>query len=1166
MSNLFKKVTSATMALLIVLSIINPFSGVMAAYSTLDAANKLASLWVIVDWSSNPANYRLGDSITRWEMAKVTMNLAGWDVQDTCANKYKDLSSAQWACKYAEAWLARGFFAANEYFRPNDSITKAESLKMIMQARGIDKSSNTDWRAAYVEAALDVWVLDASFTDYDKVAQRGWIFQLAANAIDVWSSDDAWSILDDLLWELTGTGTSNTWTNTWTTVVVWGKVLGVALSPTTPAPATVPGGINWLPVAKYTITAWSEDVSITSMVVTRTGLSNKDTLSWIAAFTEDGRVSKARDDSQNNDTEATLTISPALVIKAWETKTLTLVVDINNSTTTKWHEFNLTIKEITASVPVEYKGDLVSSKFTVGAVNAAKLTIRNNGSVSNPTLGQTQADMFKFEITWDSNQDIIVKSLTFRSDNSSASEDLVNFKLYRGTTEVASTANMNGRYVTFNLGTGYTLGNNKIEKFIVKADVVAGAWDQIKWYVDKNLDIYAIDTKYGYGTAVDITNADNLGQFTVLAWQLTLSSINPASDKIRTGKKDSVLAELKVTNVQGKSLELQKFAVNAVLNPGTAYVDLNNNFVKDGAEAVITLDTLFENFELYNKDTWASYELDLNWTVYRDLDLNIPLAQWVTNFQLRADVKNDLADFDTASVNLSMKTITASDADGVFYVVETGDEKQVTDIAPSSLTWKAIKGTESSATVTVSPLSNISKVRGASWVEAMKFQIEADQSSAISTDQIKVVLKSWAWLATNITISQATLYQGSIADANVLDRVSGSSIASDGSVTFDGFVSNIAAWALQTYYVTLDFVDWIDSSLVANNPYVVTIDPNDVSVDDEDGYTVFMPDRPALSSPRLITITDFGTITVTQDGNNTDNINPKTVLWGTSKKVFSVDVVGMNENIDVWLVEFILDKNIKSAVDHAALYLWDKLIATNTNSDIVDSWAQSTITFKNMSTLIIPQSSQELVLELYASSIWFEKVGKTTIGLGVDAVNLKEIEGADSGHAIADVAIAWVASDQLVDIVPAIVTPSVVESLSASSTQAKIKLTVDSGVNTIDTNNASPSVTVQTLTFSTVWATDWIQYTLYEDGVAGKTVVATSAGNKVVFTIAWSAVNPVVTGNKTFVVVPTLWANQTATLILPKDGIVYDVNMIAWATGIKTQLSTELNHGSRTVN
>ena len=84
MSNIFKKITSASMAMLIVLSIVSPFSGVMAAYSTLESANKLAALGVIVDQSANPANYRLGDSITRGEMAKVTMKLSEQDVSEMC--------------------------------------------------------------------------------------------------------------------------------------------------------------------------------------------------------------------------------------------------------------------------------------------------------------------------------------------------------------------------------------------------------------------------------------------------------------------------------------------------------------------------------------------------------------------------------------------------------------------------------------------------------------------------------------------------------------------------------------------------------------------------------------------------------------------------------------------------------------------------------------------------------------------------------------------------------------------------------------------------------------------------------------------------------------------------------------------------------------------------
>lgn len=50
---------------------------------------------------------------------------------------------------------------------------------------------------------------------------------------------------------------------------------------------------------------------------------------------------------------------------------------------------------------------------------------------------------------------------------------LKNFKVYLGSTEVASTAMMNDKYVTFTFEM-VILSKNKVEKFTVKGDVLAG--------------------------------------------------------------------------------------------------------------------------------------------------------------------------------------------------------------------------------------------------------------------------------------------------------------------------------------------------------------------------------------------------------------------------------------------------------------------------------------------------------------------------------------------------------------------------------------------------------------------------------------------------------------------------------------------------------------------
>ena len=308
MSNLVKKITSAVAGLAVVFSIVSPIAGVSAAYTSLEAANKLATLGVIVDQSANPADYRLGDTISRREMAKVTMNLSGSDVTDSCQGSFSDLPSSDWGCKYAEAGLSEGFFAANSNFRADANISKWEALKNVMKARNIEKGTDADFRKAYVDAAVEAGVAD-SFSDYDTAATRGQIFIWAVEAVDLEEEDD--DLLGDILGVLDEEEDEETIEEeeTTNTVVSGSSTLTVSLSPETPDAATIPGGVNGLPVASFDFTAGSEDVTVNQITVKRRGLSDSDTLESIAVFTDLGRASNGKNDNQENDTEAQLNLS-----------------------------------------------------------------------------------------------------------------------------------------------------------------------------------------------------------------------------------------------------------------------------------------------------------------------------------------------------------------------------------------------------------------------------------------------------------------------------------------------------------------------------------------------------------------------------------------------------------------------------------------------------------------------------------------------------------------------------------------------------------------------------------------------------------------------------------------------------------------------------------------
>lgn len=132
---------------------------------------------------STSSDYRLSDTITRKEIMKIVINLSGKSIVEKCTGMFGDVSS-DWGCKYIESALAAGYIAKNTSFRPNDTITKAESMKLIAQARGIAKvQTTTDWQADWMMTGYKNSLVGEQYTDHTSKATRGWIFSLGANPI-----------------------------------------------------------------------------------------------------------------------------------------------------------------------------------------------------------------------------------------------------------------------------------------------------------------------------------------------------------------------------------------------------------------------------------------------------------------------------------------------------------------------------------------------------------------------------------------------------------------------------------------------------------------------------------------------------------------------------------------------------------------------------------------------------------------------------------------------------------------------------------------------------------------------------------------------------------------------------------------------------------------------
>ena len=233
---------------------------------------------------------------------------------------------------------------------------------------------------------------------------------------------------------------------------------------------------------------------------------------------------------------------------------------------------------------------------------------------------------------------------------------------------------------------------------------------------------------------------------------------------------------------------------------------------------------------------------------YSDNSFDMSLALGSNKFEVIADTLNNVDVFNDASFTLSMVAdSTVGGTNGHLVIEETGDDTAVTDITPSSLTWKKVEGSESGASVSVLPLSDLTKVRGATNVTALQIEVKADESSALTIDEIKALVSTNTdtdtdgagpdtdtdgvnGTANQQMVSQVSLYEGTDTSGTALDSVSGSNLAS-GVATFEGFEVVIPANAKKTFTVTVSFVDGTDAT--TNSNYTVSVAGADISAQDD---------------------------------------------------------------------------------------------------------------------------------------------------------------------------------------------------------------------------------------------------------------------------------------------------------------------------------------------
>jgi len=158
--------------------------------SYLDSANNLAKKWHI-KFQPTSDKYNLDSNVLRQEIALISRRVSGIKEKSYCDEIFQDVWISKpntWACKNIEALVDANLISRNLNFRPEDNISKSESLIMFIRSIWfdfeIDDKSSDSWQKQVVEYAASKWVVD-NFTDYNSFATRWFVFQIADFSIKV---------------------------------------------------------------------------------------------------------------------------------------------------------------------------------------------------------------------------------------------------------------------------------------------------------------------------------------------------------------------------------------------------------------------------------------------------------------------------------------------------------------------------------------------------------------------------------------------------------------------------------------------------------------------------------------------------------------------------------------------------------------------------------------------------------------------------------------------------------------------------------------------------------------------------------------------------------------------------------------------------------------------
>ncbi len=1133
MSTFVQKVTSAVAGLAIAFSVVSPIAGVSAAYSSVQAADKLATLDVIVDQSANPADYRLGDNLPRKEATKVMMNLStDIDVVDNCTGEFSDLTSADWACKYAETALANGMVAANANFRPDDLVSKIEALKMVFQGRGLERNNDADWRMGYVSAAVEMGVAPAAFTDYDAAASRGEMFIWAVNAIDAGEVADPSDLLCEILGTCDPVVVEPTDPVVVTPPVTTGGTAMISLSPQSPSNGLAAVNTPRVAMLTFDVTAGSSDVTLEQVTLYHVGLGDRQNVDNVTVYdSRNASVSKTKNFNQN---DLDISFDRDIVVQAGTTETYTIAATLTDNGATNT-TYQIELGSLEASAAVSGSGIVGAALTPTNVSNSGLLKVEDDTASDTVEIGD-RVTLAGFSIEEkNDNEDVLIRTITLFQIGSVDSEYIEDLVLKADGVEIATGLMVdNDDELVMNID--YVLAADDKVDFELTGVISGDVNETVHFAFEGIDDIYATGMSTGFNIGFDGTNApgdssvDVASVETIEGAEIDAVFDRSDVDETKVDVDDVLVGTLELT-ANSNDYEVTEIQVTVSGTAGTAAID---DMYLDGS----SFDSVSGNVYTFE---------------------DIVLSQGVTEvLPLEFDVKDDILLNGTNVIFDVQITEIDDDENNITYTLTSTPD--IGDIISSNAFDQQSIDIETASFELTQTQVNDREVVLANGIETVlyKAKISVGDSDTISVEDFDLTLNAGSTLSVDLddVIDSATLNIGGTTFDGDED--------SD-SIDFTSINYDIAAGTDNVeLLVTAVLKD--DDSIGVSETLIMELLAANIELEDSDGEDVVGASKVITTGSQNTTTTlrEEGTfeIKVINEVDTDDNLE-NTVLAGESGVVIAeLELEAEYEDMDVEELFFtVAGGDFSNTFDDAMIMNGSAVIADG-----------AVITFDGTNTRIrfddftVADADDQMDAELVVNLNNITGTGDATSATaGVSTVTVSaadvDVEGADSNNTIVADTTGTVASEA-VSVVPTLLVFSVVENLSNG--QAKVKVTADSGANTVGTSSETPEVVLNSLTFTDL-AGSAGGYIVYKDGEASvQGSLAAGTGAK---PVAFGAVDVQFDTSNTYIIVPAATVDETYSLVL--SGLVanYDVvdsTSTVISAGLTTTLESDISLGSKT--